>query len=292
MANELIELSRMLSEAAGETGKRVAAVLSGRKRAASGLILDRQRIVTCDASIQATEEVQVLLPTGDVAAVSLLGRDPGRDLALLELVEPLDEVDAVLPMASGAAVGEILLTISRQPDTGVNAAMGVLSSASGPWRTWRGGRLETLWKLDMGPYPGFSGSTVVRADGTVLGMASANLARGAGVVIPAEVIDRFVRAVLEEGGVRRGYLGVGLQPVPQLGGMIVLEVAPESPSAQAGLYVGDVILSVGGAPAADFAAIEEWLEGEHIGRPLPVEIYRAGQQVQVEIRVGARPVAA
>src|SRR5207237_4495520 len=89
----------------------------------------------------------------------------------------------------------------------------IVSAVSGPWRTWRGGRLDHYIRLDLTLYPGSSGGVVVNTAGEVIGIATSALSRIAGLAIPAANIDRVTDEILTRGRIARGYLGVGLQPV-------------------------------------------------------------------------------
>jgi S1-C subfamily serine protease len=288
MQNPLIELSQAIAGTVGGAAQSVVAVSARKNGYQSGILVDSIRILTVDPGVEQDEDFQVLLPNGEVAAASLLGRDPSGDLALLQLQAPF--VDApVLPLAGSATLGELIIGISRSPETGPNASLGMLSSLSGTWRTWKGGKLDHFIKLDLPIYPGISGGLALRADGSLLGMISTGLARGTAVVIPSSNLHLFVETIAAHGELGRGYLGVGLQPVPQPAGMIVLNVEPDSPSALAQLMVGDVILSIGGQRASDFACIQEFLEPPHIGQQIPILISRAGQELELQIEIGRRP---
>ena len=122
---------------------------------------------------------------------------------------------AAPPDAGGstAKVGELALVLGRSPDSGPNASLGVISAISGPWRTWRGGRLDQYIRLDATLFPNSSGGAVVDRRGQLLGIATSGLSRIAGLAIPASSVNRVMDAVLEKGYVPRGYLGVGVQPV-------------------------------------------------------------------------------
>lgn len=201
------------------------------------------------------------------------------------------EAAPVLALAGGASLGELVIAISRSPETGANAALGMLGALSGAWRTWKGGKLDHFLKLDLPLSPGISGSVALRADGTVLGLITSGLTRGAVIVIPASNLHHFVETIAAHGDLGSGYLGVGLQPVPQPAGMIVLSIEPNSPSAVANLMVGDVILSIGGEAAADFSIIQEFLEAPHVGQQVPLRVFRAGNELDLQIEIGRRPTA-
>ncbi len=288
MQNPLIELSQSLAETVAVAAQSVVAVSARKNGYQSGILVDSNRILTVDPGIEQDEDLQVLLPSGEVAAATLLGRDPGGDLALLQLQSPYIAAIA-LPLAGSATLGELIIGVSRSPETGPNASLGMLSALSGTWRTWKGGKLDHFIRLDLAICPGVAGGLALRADGSLLGMISTGLARGTAVAIPSSNLHLFVETIAAHGELGRGYLGVGLQPVPQPAGMIVLNVEPDSPSAMAQLMVGDVILSIGGQRADDFASIQEFLEPPHIGQQVPILISRAGHELELQIQIGRRP---
>ncbi len=92
-----------------------------------------------------------------------------------------------VPRWDGSAesrVGHLVVGVSR-PGRSARAHLGVVSAAAGEWRTPAGGRLETYLETNIEPHPGFSGGLAVGADGSALGLTTAGLLRGAGMVVPA-----------------------------------------------------------------------------------------------------------
>jgi serine protease Do len=170
--------------------------------------------------------------------------------------------------------------------------MGIVSAVSGDWRTWRGGRLDQYIRLDLTLYPGSSGGAVVNTAGEVFGIATSALSRIAGVAIPSATIDRVVEQILSRGRVSRGYLGVGLQPVElpdHQKALIVLSLAPEGPAATAGVLMGDILVSLAGAPVAETEDIQTALESHPVGQSVEAGIVRGGVAKTIDIVVGERP---
>src|SRR6202162_74419 len=254
MENPLIALSIELAAAAERAGRSVVAVNARWRNASSGVIWRSGVIVTADHTIRRDEEIHVTVPDGSTAAAELAGRDPGTDLAVLK-VETADAPIARSSAPDSIKTGNLGLAIGRSEQTGVSAAMGVVSNVSGPWHTWRGGKLDRFLRLDIGLYPGVSGAAVVDAEGKLIGIATAGLSRTSLLAIPAATIDRVTDELLRQGHIARGYLGVGLQPIPlpehlrtklksAEGGLIVLSVEPDGPAGQAGVLIGDVLIAL------------------------------------------------
>jgi len=289
MANELAALSRELAAAVEQAAGRVVAVHARPRFSSSGAFWRPGVIVTAEHSIRREEDIRITLPDGQDAAATLAGSDPGTDIAVLriEAAGPKGELAKADP-----APGHLALAIGRSENSGVNATWGIVSAVSGPWRTWRGGRLDRYIRLDLTLYPGSSGALVVNTEGEVLGIATPVLSRIAGLAIPAATIDRVVDEILTRGRVARGYLGVGLQPVElpdHRKGLIVLSLAQDGPAARAGVLIGDVLLSVGGGAVVDTDEIQAALEPHAVGESVEVVVVRGGAEVRLPVAIGERP---
>jgi S1-C subfamily serine protease len=151
--------------------------------------------------------------------------------------------------------------------------------------------------MDVAPEPGFSGGLAFDAQGRAVGMHSAGLLRGAPLVLEKVTLERVVGALLANGRVRRGYLGVGTHAVRlpdavasavgQATGLLVSSVQPGSASEAAGVLLGDVLLKLGSALLTDAAALQAALEDAE-GKPHPLGLLRAGQVLGVDVTPGAR----
>jgi S1-C subfamily serine protease len=125
----------------------------------------------------------------------------------------------------------------------------------------------------------------------VIGLNTSALTRGSGVTIPALTVSRVVEDLLACGHVRRGYLGFGLHPVELpdgRAGLIVLSVEPNGPAAQAGVFVGDVLMALEGQPVADTDDVQSHLGGDRVGQPLPAELVRGGVVLTLSLVPGER----
>ena len=291
MANELAALSDELAGAVERTGQSAVAVHARPRLSSSGVFWRPGIIVTAEHTMRREEEITVTLPDGTNVPVTLAGRDAGTDVAVLR-VEPAGGGAPVARAGGVPAPGNLILSIGRSQDSGVNAAMGIVSAVSGSWRTWRGGRLDHYIRLDLTLFPGSSGGVVVNPAGEAIGIATSVLSRIAAVAIPATTVDRVVDEILARGRVARGYLGVGLQPVElpdHQKGLIVLSLEPEGPAAKAGVLIGDILISLGGEAVSDTDDIQGVLELHGVGRSVPAEVLRGGVSKEAAIVIGERP---
>jgi len=299
MENPLIALSIELAATAERAGRSAVAVNARWRNASSGVIWRKDVIVTADHTIRREEEIRVTLPDGHSAIAELVGRDPGTDLAVLK-VDTGDALVARPSTADSIRTGNLALAVGRSENTGVSAAMGVISNVSGPWHTWRGGKLDRFIRLDIGLYPGVSGAAVVDAESKVIGIASAGLSRTSLLAIPAATIDRVADELLRQGHIAHGYLGVGLQPIPlpehlrtklksAEGGLIVLSVEPDGPAGKGGILIGDVLIALDGKSVTGTDDVQEFLSGDRAGKPLKASLLRGGELTERTITVGERP---
>src|SRR5271165_6471447 len=260
MENPLLALSNELATLAARAGQGVVAVHGRPRIPSSGILWRSGVVVTAEHALRREEDLRVTLPDGSTVAAELAGKDPGTDLAVLKVKS---ETTPEWKTSATPQCGHLILAIGRSADTGVNAAMGVVSSVAGPWHTWRGGKVDQFLRLDVGLYPGSSGGAIVDAEGRLLGLATSGLSRTSIIAVPVVTIARVVDELLEKGHVARGYLGVGLQPIglpePQKGGLIVLSVEPDGPAGRAGLVLGDILIAVGGKSIGSVEDLQEAL---------------------------------
>lgn len=188
MPNSLVEFSQELANTVERVGSTVISVLEGGRSGVSGTAWREGIGVTVDHTIHGLEEVTVILASGIETRAKVISRDPGTDIALLKLTP--DTPPASLADDSKARAGEIVLSIGRRGIEGVAAAYGLVSAIGGPWRTSTGARIDRWLRLDLNPFPGFSGGPIINAGGEVLGIAISGSGRSA-AVIPAATVNRI-----------------------------------------------------------------------------------------------------
>jgi S1-C subfamily serine protease len=291
----LIDLSNQLAGAVERGAGSIAAVHARPQLASTGVHWRNGLIVTTNGTVRRDQGIAVTLPNGQRIAASLRGRDPSTDLAVLDIAKDALPV-ATFGDAKLLKPGHLVLALARLDETGPRAAFGTVSVVAGAWRPWGGGEIDRLLQSDVSLYPGFGGGPLVDVAGRVLGINSGRLSRPYTTTLPMETVDRVVNDLTSHGYVRRGYLGAGLQPVrlqPSLrdreGGLLVLTVQPDGPSAAGGLLVGDIVIAIGGKPVGEPEDVLKVLNGDTAGRTLVLELVRGGRQDTVEVLIGERP---
>jgi S1-C subfamily serine protease len=287
----LSALSNDIAAAVERAGRAVVAVHGRQHMPSSGVLWRPNAVVTAEHSLKREEEITVTLPDGRTVPAALAGRDAGTDLAVLKL-EAGETGAADLGDVASLKVGHVVVALGRSSERGVTASLGVIGGLSGSWRTWRSGHVDQLVRLDVAMYPGFSGGPLVDVEGRVLGINTSGLSRVMPVAIPVSTVNSVVQDLLEKGHVARGYLGLGMQPVrlpDGRSGVIVIDVQPDGPAGQAGVLIGDVLLTLNGKPVADTDDVHVHLGPASVGQRLQAAIVRGGQNTTVEIAIAERP---
>jgi S1-C subfamily serine protease len=159
--------------------------------------------------------------------------------------------------------------------------------------------IDAYVRTDVAMHPGFSGGAVVDPDGRVLGVATSALVSGASIAVPTTTVERVALALWEHGRIRRGYLGVTVQPARlgasaaihagQPGGLLVAAVEPGSPADAAGISVGDVLLAMDGVPLRGVDDLMASLGGDRVECEVVVRLLRAGTAQDVHATIAERP---
>ncbi len=297
MASVLESLSNDMAAAVERAGQSVVRVDGRRRMSASGIVWSADGvIVTAHHVVTRDDELTVGLPNGDEAAATMAGRDPSTDLAVLRvsgggLTAPAwVESDAM-------RVGQLVLALGR-PGRTVQATLGVVSAVGASWRTGAGGQIDRYLQTDVVMYPGFSGGPLVGASGAILGLNTSALLQGVSVSIPTGTLKAVVSALLEHGHVRRGYLGVGSQPVrlpdnlaQELGqetALMLVSVEQDSPAAKGGLAMGDTIVALGGEPVRHIDDLQALLTGDRVGKAVTVRVLRGGELRDMNVTIGEK----
>jgi S1-C subfamily serine protease len=299
METVLRSFSNELSNLVQRISPSVVAVHARRHFPSSGVHWGQDLVVTADHTIAREEDVRVTLADGKSVTASLLGRDPGADLAALK-VPGLGPAPA-LNTQDKPVLGEFALVVGRSPDSGANASFGIIGAASGPWRTWRGGRLDHYIRLDATLYPNSSGGAVINSRGGILGIATSALSRVAGLAISASDITRVTNQLLEKGYVPQGYLGVGVYPVAipenlksklslqNTAGILILNVEKGGPAERAGVLLGDVLISLDSTPMEEIEDLQTFCASGVISKSVNARFIRAGALIEKSIVAGERP---
>lgn len=289
------QLSSSFADAIADLQRSIVAIDCGGRSTASGVVWRPGVIVTTHHGLRLRENLKIIL-AGESLSARLIGSDPTTDLAVLgadsDKLTPVPNADDLVTLP-----GEVVLSVGRSRLGDISASSGIIARTGSAWQTWRGGEIDRLIRPDIQLYVGQSGSALVNEQRQVLGINTPALARQAVITIPAQTIHRVVDAILKLGHVPRPFLGIAMQPIPipeparELfsGGaeqtLLVTHVEPKAPAAQAGVMVGDVIISFNGKPVQGVREILHLLRALRIGDTISLSVFRGGTKLDLTVSV-------
>lgn len=292
----LTEFSNQLADVVAAAAASVVQVQGGR-RPTSGLVYAKGVVVTTVRAVARENGLQVLQHDGRAVDAELAGWDPSTGLAVLR-AGSLD-APSLAPSDTPVRVGNLGLAIARSWSNAVTASAGIVAVIGGPLRTGRRRTIDQIFRTTAPMHDGFAGGAFLDAGGGLIGVATAASIRGLGVVIPASIAWKAAAIVLDHGRVKRGYLGVAGQPVSlaplqregagRERGLLVVSVVPDGPAAQAGMLVGDVVLSLDGTPIDSPEQLMDLLMGVGAGQVITAQVIRGAAVADVPVTAGERP---
>jgi serine protease Do len=243
---------------------------------------------------------------GSELRFAVAGRDPLSDLAVLR-TDSADLTAAHLGDAGALRVGQLVVAIGNPHGFGGSVTAGVVSALGrslpvGPRGAQR--LVENVVQTDAALNPGNSGGALADGDGCVVGINTAVAGIGLGLAVPInDATRRIVHALINEGAVRRAYLGIagGSRPLPprvaqrvgRHSGVEVIEVVPGSPADRAGIRPEDILLELDGTPLAGVDDLQRLMTGERIDNSVEALLVRGDRDIRVdvvpdELRIPAR----
>jgi len=235
-----------------------------------------------------------LFSDGTTAPFSVVGADPLSDLAVVRAGGSTPP-PAELGEADRLVVGQLVVAVGSPLGLAGSVTAGVVSALgrSLPTRYGSAARLvEDVIQTDAALNPGNSGGALADAHSRVVGINTAVAGVGLGLAVPVNTTTRrIISALMQDGRVRRAYLGIVSVPAPlpaplrerfdQPDALRVVEVVSGGPADRAGLRAGDLLISAGGRPVQKAQDLQRLMFGEAIGQPLAITVMRNGALVDV-----------
>ena len=274
--------------------------------AGTGFIIDKAGyILTNNHVVEGATKIAVSLygEDGDQEYAALVvGRDPLTDSALIELTEKPDHVLPEVKFGDSAQIqaGDFVMAIGNPFGLAHTVSVGIISAVERPFPVSKGRSAQVL-QTDAAINPGNSGGPLLNVRGEVVGINVAIISGGQqsgnvgiGFAIPINVV-RELLPQLRSGKVTRGRIGVGIGAVPRdavdefglkdRNGAVVLNVAPDSAAAAAGLEPGDVIVSYNGKPIRKRDELVAMVTATRPGTTVPLRVVRDRREQTLSITV-------
>ncbi len=268
----------------------------------SGVILSAEGLIVTNHHVVANAtEVRVRLHDGNEIKATNIRSDVSSDLAILN-IEPRETLVAVKIADSDAvSVGDWVLAIGSPFSFDQTVSVGIIS---GKARILRELVVGQLLQTDASINPGNSGGALANLDGELVGINTAIASRsgasqGVGFAIPSNRMKWIVSELQEIGKVRRSYIGLRAEPlsldmaqftgIPIQGGVYVSSVTKGSPADQAGIKMGDVLISIAQQKIHTPAEFAEIVEQLPVDQPQTVELTRQKERLSLQVSLAPAP---
>ena len=297
---------------AGEGG-----ALGGSQRAGgSGVLLHSDGYVVTNAHVIAgARHIEVLVPppagppgggrsvlkaSGRTLTAQVVGIDRETDLAVLLLPEKglpalsLGDSEAVRP-------GQVVFAFGSPLGLEGSVSLGVVSAVA---RQLKPESPMIYLQTDASINPGNSGGPLLDTEGRVVGINTLILSQsggseGIGFAAPSNIVRNVFEQIRQKGRVQRGEIGARAQTItadlasglglPQPWGVVISDVSPDGPAAEAGLHIGDLVHSMDGKPMENARQFDVNLYRRSVGDVVPLEVQRGEARLTLRVKVRERP---
>lgn len=273
----------------------------------SGFIIDKNGVILTNAHVvDRADKVTVTLKDGRTFAGKVQGVDEVTDLAVVKI----DSKGKILPVAplgdsSSVQVGDWAIAVGNPLGLDNTVTLGIVSTLKRP--SVEVGvpdkRLDFI-QTDAAINPGNSGGPLLNSSGEVIGINTAIRAgaMGIGFAIPINKAKQISSQLAQGKTVDHPYIGiqmVTLTPqlakennsdpnspitVPEVSGVLVISILPNTPAAQSGLRRGDVIVEIDGQPVTNATILQNVVESSQLGQTLQLLVRRGEQTQKISIR--------
>ncbi|AEI93029.1 Do family serine endopeptidase [Roseobacter litoralis] len=268
----------------------------------SGFVISEDGyVVTNNHVIEGADEILIEFFDGGELVAEVMGTDPNTDIALLKV-----ETNEPLPFVSfgdsdSSRVGDWVIAMGNPLGQGFSVSAGIVSARNRELS----GRYDDYIQTDAAINRGNSGGPLFNMDGEVIGVNTAILSPtggsiGLGFSMASNVVTRVVDQLQEFGETRRGWLGVQIQDVTEdmaeamglasTDGAAVNGVL-EGPALDAGIEIGDVIISFDGRDVEDTRGLVRQVGNTPVGEAVRVVVRRGDETKTLLVTLGRREEA-
>jgi serine protease Do len=269
----------------------------------SGVIVTNEgHIITNNHVVDQVDEIEVQMSDGRTKKARLIGADAQVDLAVLKIDDP-----ALKPLkladSDTVQVGDFVLAIGNPFGFEETVTDGIISSKGRPNRADAFG---DLLQTNAAINPGNSGGPLINLRGEVIGINTAIISRsggsqGIGFAIPSNNVRTALESLLKQGRIIRGYLGVQsrtgqpgqagqpARPPDNSDGVVVDDVIPGSPAAEAHIQKGDIIRKFDGRDVKSLLQLRTLVSQMEVNKNVELEIVRDGKTMKVATQIKEQP---
>lgn len=268
-----------------------------RRGKGSGFIINKEGyVLTNNHVIEGADNIKVTLMDGRSFDAERVGQDPTFDIAIIKI-----KANGLPALALGDSdkteIGEWVVAIGNPYGLENTVTTGVISAKN---RTLQapGVNFQGFMQTDAAINPGNSGGPLIDLDGKVVGINTAIVpyAQGLGFAVPINMAKQIMDDLIKHGEVRRGWLGVTVQPltpslveaykIPVSEGAIIADMQEAGPAAKAGLQRGDVIASISGEKIKNSQDVVFSIRKRTQGEKVDMDIYRDGRKRTISVTLG------
>ncbi len=276
----------------GVPQKKVSSLGSGFVVGASGLIVTNNHV------IEDSDEIYVTFPDGRKLKVDrIVGRDKKTDIAVLKVTSKTPLAVAHFGKSKKIRIGDWVMAIGNPFGLGGTVTVGIISAKN---RDINSGPYDDFIQTDAAINKGNSGGPLFNMDGEVIGINTAIISPsggsiGIGFAVPSRTAKNIINQLVENGRVRRGWLGVRIQSLSpniaeslgldHIHGALISNILPNSPAKKSGLKVGDVILSFGDQEITKMRMLPKIISRSRVNEDIKVNYLRAGAQETMMVRI-------
>ena len=264
----------------------------------SGVIVSEDGYIVTNAHVvEKADEITVAFSDGRKSRAKVIGTDPDSDLAVIRV-----DMTGLTPLGfreEPIRVGDLALAIGNPFGVGQTVTQGIISATG---RTGLGvNKFEDFIQTDAAINPGNSGGALVDASGELVGINTVIFSRsggsmGIGFAIPTALVEQVMNALIKDGRVSRGWLGIEIQSqlrdptqLETSTGVEVLNVVPQGPAAISGLKTGDIILTIDGVEMTDANTLIQYVARKPPNTVLNTQILRNGKHAEIPVTLAERP---
>jgi putative serine protease PepD len=274
----------------------------------AGVVFDNKGdIITDYHVVQSSSSIKVNFPSGHSTTATVVGSDPGADVAVIHVNVPSSWLHP-LPFADSSAVqvGDSVIAIGSPFSLPSTVTAGIVSATGRTISAPNQFTIPNAIQTDAPINPGNSGGPLINAAGQVIGLndqietnnqsaQGQGSSSGIGFATPSNSDVRIAHQIISTGKAQNAYVGVSLNAQVPGGAAISTAsqssepIVPGGPAAKAGLQPGDLITAVDGKQITSVNQFVGTIANYSPGDTVTLTVKRGGQTKSIKLTLGAQP---